>query len=180
MYPCCHWNSTLSHCPLQFFSFSCMIFWATWEEVTFLSEFLTFITCIIHLSSLCCSHFFIYTHLSYQLWCQLCSETRLVTRRKRGDHLGRGERQWLLLLHAASWLLLWRLYLDPLDSALCFSPLAWWLPGFGFGFYCPESPQSLDPEATEVATRQELNHCRAILPGGVIVPLFWWAGLCNG
>ena len=118
----------------------------------------------------------LYTHLIYQLWCQLCSEARLVTQRKREAILaGGGWEAAGATGPCNTQLLLWHFYVVSLDSVLCFFPLVWWLPGFGFGFIVQIVFNLSIWEITGHITciNQALNHRWAILAGGVIVLLFW-------
>ena len=87
----------------------------------------------------------IYTHLIYQLWCQLCSEARLVTQRKREAILAGGG--WEAAgatgpcSTPASAVTLLRGFSGFCPLLLPFSMMTPWL---WFCFYCLDSLQSLD------------------------------------
>ena len=87
----------------------------------------------------------LYTHLIYQLWCQLCSEARLVTQRKREAILAggwvRSSRCYWSMQHPASVVTLLRGFSGFCPLLLPFSMMTPWL---WFWFYCPDSLQSLD------------------------------------
>ena len=87
----------------------------------------------------------IYTHFMYRLWCQLCSEARLVAQRKREDILAAGG--WEAAGASgpcstpASVVTLLGGFSGFCPLLLPFSMMTPWL---WFWFYCPDSLQSLD------------------------------------